>query len=294
MRQCLDEAMLQSYFDGELSTRLMESATLHLASCANCAAAARELEEENALLSEAFALEFSESVPTERLRRRVDASIAGIQVVRPVVQQPTAVSGLFGSLSSLFSFSPQRAFGYAALMVMLTFGLIFGLVKFRSSAPVKSATDSQVAVNVQPKPGPTSTTDISKVTVNPGSTGESTQVRSSKPLSASKAGYRPSVGKAAAPKPSPVKLLPGERSYLQTIAKLDSTIKEGQKDMRPALQVEYERNLAVVDRAIAATRSEAKKNPNDPDAADFMFAAYQSKVDLLNTIADARVYNRTH
>jgi hypothetical protein len=59
--------------------------------------------------------------------------------------------------------------------------------------------------------------------------------------------------------------------------------------MRPALQVEYERNLAVVDRAIAATRSAAKSNPNDPDAADFMFAAYQSKVDFLNTVADARV-----
>jgi len=294
MRQCLDEAMLQSYFDGELSTKLMESATLHLASCATCAAAARELEEENALLSEAFALEFSESVPTERLRRRVDAAITGIQVVRPVVQQPSAVSGFFSSLSRLFSFSPQRAFGYAALMVVLAFGVIFGLVKFRSSAPVKSANEPQVAVSIQPNPGPTSTTDISKVTVNPGSTSEPIPVRISKPLSTSKAGYRPSVGKAAAPKLSPVKLLPGERSYLQTIAKLDSTIKEGQKDMRPALQVEYERNLAVVDRAIAATRSEVKKNPNDPDAADFMFAAYQSKVDLLNTIADARVYNRTH
>ena len=63
--------------------------------------------------------------------------------------------------------------------------------------------------------------------------------------------------------------------------------------MRPALQVEYERNLAVVDRAIAATRSAAKSNPNDPDAADFMFAAYQSKVDLLNTIADARARRRS-
>ena len=90
-----------------------------------------------------------------------------------------------------------------------------------------------------------------------------------------------------APKPAPVKLLPGERSYLQTIARLDSTIKSNKKAMRPSLQVEYERNLAVVDRAIAATRSAAKSNPNDPDAADFMFAAYQSKVDLLNTIADA-------
>jgi hypothetical protein len=89
-----------------------------------------------------------------------------------------------------------------------------------------------------------------------------------------------------------VKLLPGERSYLKTIAALDTTIKSGNETMRPALQAEYERNLALVDRAIAATRSAAKRNPNDPDAADFMFAAYQSKVDLLNTIADARVYNR--
>jgi hypothetical protein len=86
-----------------------------------------------------------------------------------------------------------------------------------------------------------------------------------------------------------VKLLPGERSYLKTIARLDSTINANKKQMRPSLQVEYERNLAVVDRAIAATRSAAKKNPNDPDTADFMFAAYQSKVDLLNTIADARL-----
>ena len=92
-----------------------------------------------------------------------------------------------------------------------------------------------------------------------------------------------------------VKLLPGERSYLQAIAKLDTTIKSNKTAMRPSLQVEYERNLAVVDRAIAATRNAAKSNPSDPDAADFMFAAYQSKVDLLNTIADARLSGgRTH
>src|SRR5689334_4642772 len=140
MKQCLDEGMLQSYFDGELPASLMESATSHLASCASCAAAALELEEENALLGEAFALEFSESVPTERLRRRVDAAVAGLQVVRPVVHQPSAVSGFFNSLSNLFSFAPQRALGYAALMVMLAFGAIFGLVKLRNSAPTAPQT----------------------------------------------------------------------------------------------------------------------------------------------------------
>jgi hypothetical protein len=92
-----------------------------------------------------------------------------------------------------------------------------------------------------------------------------------------------------------VKLLPGERSYLKTIAVLDNSIKaESSRPMRPALQSEYERNLAMVDRAIAATRSAAKSNPNDPDAAEFMFAAYQTKVDFLNQVADARLSNRPH
>jgi anti-sigma factor RsiW len=287
MRQCLDEAMLQGYFDGELSTSLTESATLHLASCAACSAAARELEEENALLSEAFAFELEESVPTERLRSRIDAAVAGLQVVRPVVQQPTAVSSFFGSLSSLFSVAPQRALGYAALMIVLAFGVIFGLVKWNSSSNKQQASTrpqpATVPAVVNPQP------DVKEnVAVNNAPKAGSQQVqRITQPVK-----YRPSsTPKRTAPKAEPVKLFPGERSYLQTIAKLDSTI--GKKTMRPALQAEYERNLAVVDRAIAATRTAAKKNPSDPDAADFMFAAYQSKVDLLNTIADARVYNRT-
>ena len=62
MRLCLDEGMLQSYFDGELSTEAMERATSHLASCAVCAAAVSELEQESLLLSTALAAEFATSV----------------------------------------------------------------------------------------------------------------------------------------------------------------------------------------------------------------------------------------
>jgi hypothetical protein len=291
MKQCLDEGMLQSYFDGELPTSLMESATSHLAACASCAAAARELEEENALLGEAFALEFSESVPTERLRRRVDAAVAGLQIVRPIVHQPSAISGFFSSLSNLFSFAPQRALGYAALMVVLAFGLIFGLVKLRSSGPTApeniakqgTPSDKVAVVPLQESVKPDASGSAPPTALTP--------KKASPPIRAS---YKSTVAKLIAPKPAPVKLLPGERAYLQTIAKLDSTIKQDENNMRPALQAEYQRNLAVVDRAIAASRTAAKKNPNDPDAADFMFAAYQSKVDFLNTIADARVYNGRH
>ncbi|HEY6244361.1 MAG TPA: hypothetical protein VIX17_10460 [Pyrinomonadaceae bacterium] len=292
MKQCLDEGMLQSYFDGELPTSLMESATSHLASCASCAAAARELEEENALLGEAFALEFSDSVPTERLRRRVDAAVAGLQVVRPVVQQPNPVSGFFSSLSNLFSFASQRALGYAALMIVLAFGVIFGLVKLRSSA----RTVPQTVANKAPESSnPAVATVQPKASVNPDASGSAPSTSTPRnPSTPRRVSTKSAVATSIAPKPAPVKLLPGERAYLQTIAKLDSTIKQDENNMRPALQAEYQRNLAVVDRAIAASRTAAKKNPNDPDAADFMFAAYQSKVDFLNTIADARVYNGRH
>jgi hypothetical protein len=78
-----------------------------------------------------------------------------------------------------------------------------------------------------------------------------------------------------------------ERQYETAIAKLDEALKT-QPPMRPALQVEYEYNMAVIDNAITTTRDAAKKNPKDPLANQFMLAAYQSKVDFMNQIADAR------
>jgi len=296
MTRCLDEAKLQSYFDGELSLDMMESVTSHLASCATCAAAARELEEESALVMSALAAEFETSVPTQHLRERIDAAVLGDRLAVAEATQKT--SGLAGFFSGLLNFGTQRTLGYASLAVVMAFAAIFAVVKLRTAPVENTANKSQInnQVAVVPQAAPTVVDNNSGAALNApvqavalpkagnegvkgkygteGVRGKYQQVK-----------YAPSV----ASKPAPVKLLPGERSYLQTIAKLDSTIKSNQKGMRPSLEVEYQRNLAVVDRAIAATRSAAKSNPNDPDAADFMFAAYQSKVDFLNTIADARL-----
>jgi hypothetical protein len=279
----LDEAKLQSYFDGELSIDMMESVTSHLASCETCAAAARELEEEAALLTTALAAEFEASVPTERLRQRIDASVLGERVA--FAQTTERRSGLAAFFSGLLNFGTQRTLGFASLAVVLAFAAIIGAVMMRNKPAAPVAAPPQVAVN-ETKPNPPQV--ITPVDVQNTAPAPVASV----PTSRSGGTVRPnrtSTPSASAPKLQPVKLIPGERSYLQTIAKLDSTIKSNKKAMRPSLQVEYERNLAVVDGAIAATRSAAKSNPNDPDAADFMFAAYQSKVDLLNTIADARL-----
>ena len=284
MTRCLEEGKLQSYFDGELSIDMMESVTSHLASCVICAATAREIEEESALLTSALAMEVEASVPTERLRERINEAVLGDRIASA---QSTQKAGFF---AGLFNFGTQRTLGYASLAVVIAFAAIVGVVKLRST-PDQGVTKEQVATKttgdqVNNEAVATVTPKKEVPTVPP------IEI-ANRPIKATTIGtprkeYR-SVAVSTAPKPARVKLIPGERSYLQAIARLDSTIKSNSKSMRPALQAEYQRNLVVVDRAIAATRSAAKSNPNDPDAADFMFAAYQSKVDLLNTIADARV-----
>jgi hypothetical protein len=280
----LDEAKLQTYFDGELSLSMMESVTSHLASCETCAAAARELEEESALLTSALTAEFEASVPTERLRQRIDAAVVGERVA---FAQPTGRrSGLAAFFSGLLNFGTQRTLGFASLAVVLAFAAIIGAVMMRNKPAEPVTAPTQVATTVPSKANPpqATTTPVDVQNTAP------TPIVASMPTTRSGGTVRPNrTSTPSTPKLQPVKLFPGERSYLQTIARLDSTIKSNKKAMRPSLQVEYERNLAVVDRAIAATRTAAKSNPNDPDAADFMFAAYQSKVDLLNTIADARL-----
>src|SRR5215212_11500335 len=276
MTRCLDEGTLQTYFDGELSIELMESVTSHLASCVTCAAAARELEEESALLTSAFAAEFESSVPTERLRQRIDAAVLGERIA--VAQSPQKT----GFFAGLLNFGTQRTLGYASLALVLAFAAILGVMKMRTTTEEPEAAVANTPVqpgNKQVATIPTPKEDIPPAVIAP----QRKQKTSTTPH------FVKAAVKNSAPNPAPVKLLPGERTYLQTIARLDTTINSDKKAMRPSLQVEYERNLAVVDRAIAATRSAAKSNPNDPDAADFMFAAYQSKVDLLNTIADARL-----
>ena len=264
MIRCLDEATLQSYFDGELSVQLMERASSHLAACVTCAAAARELAEETALLTSALEAEFEVSVPTQALRERIDAQVLGVRVANAA---RTEKAGLFASLANVFSFNSQRNLGYASLVVVLAFGAIFGIVKYRQSQVQPPTADRQTNV---------ASSDQNRSQTPPSTSNGNQQVASNDnpsvvpdrgPVTPKQDKYSP---RQATPRVSPVKddtvrLLPGERSYLQQIARLDSTIHSNKKAMRPSLQVEYERNLAVGDRYIAATRNAAKSNPNEPD-----------------------------
>lgn len=306
MRECLDEGILQSYFDGELSGHDLESVTSHLAACGTCAVTAREIEAESLLMATALAPEFDAAVPTEQLRRRIDAAIAGMQRRRLAVSDSStfSVRAWLQSLLAPLSNAPQRTFSYAGLILVLGFAAVLGITQLRNNSTVptqetvasKSNTTTSNPPSVTrenlgavPVPAPANQT----VAVMPETVTSKRNPARPRILNPTNAVASDAVASDAAVQPeAKVKLLPGERSYLQTIAKLDSTIKSINRPMRPSLQAEYQRNLALVDRALAATRDAAKKNPNDPDAADFMMAAYENKVNLLNAVAEARTFNR--
>jgi hypothetical protein len=252
------------------------------------------LEQENSLLASALAPEFESAVPSERLRQRIDAAIATARIDAAADNMGTAnVRNWLSSLSDLFTFRPQRALAYASLMVIIGFGVIMAMMRWQT---VPALPPTQVAFTpLTPVTNEgTTTTSSSTGSVSPSeaasTNGTVATVQNNRRPRTKLNVATPSRGSEVAA--NHVKLLPGERSYLQTIAQLDSTLKSDKGRMKPEVQAEYQRNLAFVDRTLAVARTAAKTNPNDPDATEFMFSAYQSKVDLLNTVASARVIDK--
>ena len=278
MKECIDEGTLQAWFDGELGPEPAAAVASHMASCFVCAQAARAVEDENLLLSEALEPEFAQSIPTESLRNRLEAAIAGRQIAGPVPSAPSAKHGWWKSLSDLFFPSPQRAFGYAGLAAIIVLSTVLGVI-YLQRGKVSPVAQTEI-------PKPRTTPEPSPVALN---TGPDTN-QPPKPNGPVQKPNKPVRRQSPSRDATTASVLPGERRYIRTIASLNATLKSD-RPMRPSLQVEYEHNVALLDQAIEMTRDAARKNPKDPQAAQFMLAAYQSKVDLLNQVADARRFN---
>lgn len=277
MKNCVDEGILQTWFDGELRTDEAAAVAAHVKTCADCAAMARVVEAENLLLSEGLAGEFAAPVPSERMRQRLDLAVAEIE--RPRV---TPVGEPFWRPLAEF-FGSFRPMAYASVAAMILLVAIVGFVYLKGSRnqtqPSIAQQGSPAPVNPAPKQSPEQVVKQPEEIATPNGPGSS-KLAVANPKSI----RRP---KAAEPNPTTI----AERQYEDAIAKLDDALKS-QPPMRPALQVEYEYNLAVIDNAIKSTRDAAKKSPKDPLANQFMLAAYQSKVDFMNQIADARSLER--
>lgn len=327
-RSCLDEAAIQAYLDGELSTAAAGEAARHAAGCGLCADALAAAESEMSFFAETFAPAADLSVPTERLRARVEEAVAALRpasAVAPRENNHWSFAPLLGWLSATFAPAPRHATAFASILALVALAALFGFIYLRrpdadniaqvktnepvASAPEKAAEESQTQAQdeVRKQDGADDADDAGPKDERkkdsapylrspaPAPRERKTQPR---PLDANllrrdELASLPDEEKNIlnAEGDGTVKtrqqLVPGEENYLRAVASLSKMIETGgDAVLRPTVRADYERNLALVNRAIEDTRRAALRNPKDADATGYLFSSYQTKIDLLRSVAD--------
>jgi len=268
MRKCIDEGTLQAWFDAELEGNAAADVAAHLHSCIHCREAVRALEVENLILSQGLSAEFVEAVPTERLRQRVKSAVASGS---PVTHGPALNGSWVNAVRNLFpSF---RVVAYASIAAAILITGIFLAVNLRKEESAPSVEKVKPAEVVAPKPQTIPEPPREAVAIVPSKAPTLLRPKTSR--------------KRRASEPDALSLAWQENQYRKAFSQLNEAIK-AQAPLRPSLRVQYEHNLALIDSAIITTREIAHKNPKDPLAAQSMRDAYQSKIDLMNQIAQAR------
>jgi hypothetical protein len=292
MRDCIEEGILQSYVDNELSPEMAEKVAAHIAACRPCAEAFNEAVNETAMFATAFEAEMSLDVPTVRLRERIETAVAELNRPVEISERKHAWSfqGWLTSLAGLFKVSPQRALGFASLIAVVAFAAIFAAIQLRragsNNAPAfVAANDSSKRTAPGTKVNSLPITEVNGTNNPPPKEDKNPSDKSTKPKKQANPILVPEPSQL--PKDELAKTLPGEQNYLKAIDSLFVEIQaSGETAMKPSLRAEYERNLAIVDQAIDSTRRVARRHPKDQDAAAFLYSSYQSKLDLLSAVAE--------
>lgn len=293
---CLDEGAIQAFLDGEMSDAQLNAATRHLALCDSCVYLLSEAEKESAFAFSALDGEMNTLVPTQRLWSKINDSL---------VEEKRKDSFWFNFTSFISNLSRPSIAAFASLTIVA--GLFAALF---ISRPIPGR--DEVVVNQpnlkavelaktetpsvpQDKPAPT------YVETNPGATLPSAPTTTkadfrsnrNEKITPMKASYRISVRTSDSDIKTPASVsaapqfLPGEETYLRTIANLSESV-NGQKDatMKPSTRFAFEKDLAVIDDAIGKMKTEVKKNPKNEAAKDILFASYQNKINLLNAVQE--------
>ncbi len=277
---CLDIGIIQAFLDGELSHDETSRVTAHVALCDKCALMLADAEEESAIVFPALEREFNTLVPTQRLWSKINDSIQLEKENRPVWQKAWA----------FLRFSLTSPSMVAAASLLLVFGVFGGLLlnKSRNSVDNTPPMAARQAAPVTPTavtPASTLNVDEREVPV------EAPEVSNNHSPVIERAIFRPEVKRTqrAAPAesaPAAAAYMPGEESYIKTIATLKRSVDEQKESvLRPSERVAFERNMAVVNDTIEKMRVEVKRNPKNEAAKQILYSSYQNKIDLLNSVS---------
>lgn len=297
----IDIGTIHAFLDGELSGDALEFAASHFSLCEACSNLLLEAEGESDAVMQAFAIENAYAVPTQRIWARINNEIDLLESIpAPPLQNASIWHNALGWFG-LGGFSQMTAPTAAVALgvVLVAFFSIYGVfrpVNPEVEAPqiAKIENPPKTVINLQEQDSGSSNTAPPVVESTPVIKAESQKKRLGG-VEVTNASYRIG-GKSNVKTVTPKTPKPGadlntplveERLYLEAINELSETVASSDEAvMRARFRVEYEQNIALMDRAINKMQKQVRRNPNDENAKRILFAAYQNKLDLLNNVSE--------
>ncbi len=292
--KCFEIGTIQAFLDGETSPQLSFDITSHTAKCDNCALLLANAEEETAQVFAMLDRELNTLVPTQRLWSSITVALAEEK------KHVSLWDRSRGYLLALFA-NPSLA---VACSVLVVFGLVAGIWTLKTPvsndlarevavapAPVSPAGTAVEHVNTTGTTEPISAApkriEVGVTDLPPAKIREMIQTANYRSESRAATAQHAVVKTGPASAPEFEEGMPGEESYVRTIATLKETV-DSRKDliMDPSARVSFERDLAVVNDSIKKMKDVVQKNPKNQAAKQVLYSSYQNKIDLLNSVVE--------
>jgi hypothetical protein len=283
--------MLDEYVERELDEKSAVQVSTHLTGCAGCAGEYEMLRRELQTYSQY--LPHIEATPM--LWANVQAEVEKAQRERFSLSNfPEWIAKTFGKST----FNP--AFAATSLVLLITFGIIVGLIKYNLSENTFNEKTVSQKTDVQSSSAKTDTDTKNEISSNDKKRNISKtedKITIARVVNRVKRNISRSVlskpknqfvnVKLTNPNPKPTNeevVEKAERQYLSAIAVLSRDLERQRARLSPNLISQLEQSLADIDRTINETRRAVSTQPNDAVAVQYMTTAYAKKVELLRAI----------
>lgn len=284
--------MLDEYVENELDEKSAIRVSAHVADCPVCAEEYEILRREQQVYSQ-YLLDVE---ATPALWANVRADIEKAQRER---FSPNNFRDWLAKTFGVSAFNP--AFAAAPILLLITLGIIVGLIKYKSTDNSSTEEITSQKANVQSSPekpenyakNEASSPDKKEGIRKPEDKITIAQVKNrpkkdvsrsnlSKPMSQS-ANFK--IVRSNRKLTTDEVVEKAERQYKGAIAILSDDFERRRAQLSPNLISQFEQSLAEIDRTISETRRAARSQPNDPVAIQYMTTAYAKKIELLRAIA---------